>query len=86
MELGMIGLGRMGASMTERLLQGGHRVVVYDRNLEPVEQLARKEAVGSESLEALVKELARPRTIWLMVPAGDVLMARYGTRFHIDAV
>ncbi len=50
MELGMIGLGRMGASMTERLLQGGHRVVVYDRNLEPVEQLARKEAVVSESL------------------------------------
>ena len=79
MELGMIGLGRMGANMTERLLQGGHRVVVYDRNPEPVEQLVRKEAVGSDSLEALVKELGRPRTIWLMVPAGDPVDQTIGT-------
>ena len=63
MELGMIGLGRMGANMTERLLQGGHRVVVYDRNSEPVERLAELGAAGADSLESLIKQLERPRAI-----------------------
>jgi 6-phosphogluconate dehydrogenase len=72
MELGMIGLGRMGANMTERLTRGGHRVVGYD--LKP-ESRARVEAIGAASaasLKSLVSKLAPPRTLWLMVPAGDI--------------
>ena len=72
MELGMIGLGRMGANMTERLVRGGHRVVGYD--LKP-ESRARVEAIGAASatsLEGVVAKLAPPRTLWLMVPAGDI--------------
>jgi len=70
MQLAMIGLGKMGANMTERLIQGGHRLVVYDRNADAVEQAAAKGAKGVDSLAELVDELSAPRTIWLMVPAG----------------
>jgi 6-phosphogluconate dehydrogenase len=72
MELGMIGLGRMGANMTERLVRGGHRVVGFD--LKP-EARARVEAKGAESvasLELLVASLKAPRTLWMMVPAGTI--------------
>ena len=72
MELGMIGLGRMGANMTERLVRGGHRVVGYDLK---AESRARVEAIGAASatsLEGVVATLAPPRTLWLMVPAGDI--------------
>ena len=72
MELGMIGLGRMGANMTERLVRGGHRVVGYDLK---AESRARVEAIGAgsaASLEGVVAKLALPRTLWLMVPAGDI--------------
>ena len=71
MELGMIGLGRMGGDMTRRLLRGDHRVVVYDRDPEPVARLTEQGADGAESLEALVERLAPPRATWLMVPAGE---------------
>ncbi len=71
MELGMIGLGRMGANMAERLLRGGHRVVVHNRSPEPVERLVEEGAAGAHSVAALVEQLGRPRAIWLMVPAGD---------------
>ncbi len=71
MELGMIGLGRMGANMTERLLGGGHRVVAYDRSPEAVQRVAGKGAVGVDSLEAVVQALKPPRALWLMVPSGD---------------
>jgi 6-phosphogluconate dehydrogenase len=71
MELGMIGLGRMGANMTERLLRGGHRVVVYDRDPAPVQRLAAKGATPAASPEALAGALRPPRAAWLMVPAGD---------------
>ena len=71
MELGMIGLGRMGANMVERLLRGDHRVVVYDRNPEPVERLVEEGGAGASSVAALVEQLAQPRAIWLMLPAGD---------------
>ena len=71
MEVGMIGLGRMGANMTERLLQGGHRVVGYDRDPEAIQKIVEKGAAGAQSLEALVEQLTPPRAIWLMVPAGD---------------
>ena len=71
MELGMIGLGRMGANMTERLVLGGHRVITYDRSAEAVQRVVDKGAVGAHSLADLVKQLSLPRAIWLMVPAGD---------------
>jgi len=70
MELGMIGLGKMGGFMTERLIQGGHRVVGYDRDAAVVQKTAEKGAQGANSLEALVDQLKSPRAIWLMVPAG----------------
>ncbi|MDV2495600.1 MAG: decarboxylating 6-phosphogluconate dehydrogenase [bacterium] len=70
MELGIIGLGRMGANMAERLIRGGHRVVGYDRSPEPIQRVVEKGAVGVDSLEALVEAMSRPRAVWLMVPAG----------------
>ena len=72
MELGMVGLGRMGASMVRRLLQAGHRCVVYDMSAKAVAASVELGAVGSGSLAELVQKLERPRTVWLMVPAGVV--------------
>jgi len=71
MEIGMIGLGKMGANMAERLLNGGHRVVVYDRNPEAITAVAEKGAIGVSSLEAMVEALEAPRDLWIMVPAGE---------------
>jgi len=71
MELGMIGLGRMGANMAERLVLGGHKVIAYDRSAEAIERVVGKGAQGAHSLAELVQPLAVPRAIWLMVPAGD---------------
>jgi 6-phosphogluconate dehydrogenase len=71
MELGMIGLGRMGANMTERLVLGGHRVITYDRSAEAVQRVVHKGALGAHSLADFVKQLIPPRAIWLMVPSGD---------------
>lgn len=71
MELGMIGLGRMGANMTERLLKDGHRVVGYARRAESVERVVKKGAAGARSLEELVSKLSPPRVVWLMIPAGN---------------
>src|SRR5947209_608379 len=71
MQLGMIGLGRMGGNMTIRLIQHGHEVVAYDRSADTVKQLAGEGAKPAESLEDLVRQLEPPRGIWIMVPAGD---------------
>jgi 6-phosphogluconate dehydrogenase len=71
MELGMIGLGRMGANMSERLVRGGHRVISYDRSAEAIQRVVDKGAVGAHSLADFVKRLTPPRVIWLMVPSGD---------------
>ena len=71
MELGIIGLGRMGANMTERLLQGGHRVITYDRSPEAIQRCVDRGALGAHSLADFVKQIAAPRVIWLMVPSGD---------------
>jgi 6-phosphogluconate dehydrogenase len=70
MQLGMIGLGRMGANMTTRLLRGGHQVAVYDRNPDAVARSASEGAAGAASLAELVGKLAVPRSVWIMVPAG----------------
>jgi 6-phosphogluconate dehydrogenase len=72
MQLGMIGLGRMGANMVRRLLKGGHQCVVFDRSPNVVKQLGQEKAVGAASLADLVKKLDRPRAVWLMVPAAVV--------------
>ena len=71
MELGMIGLGRMGANMAQRLLQGGHRIVAYDPRAEAVHQLAQGGAIGASSIGDMVQQLAPPRAVWLMVPSGE---------------
>ncbi|MEE2831977.1 MAG: decarboxylating 6-phosphogluconate dehydrogenase [Candidatus Latescibacterota bacterium] len=71
MQLGMIGLGRMGANMTTRLLQGGHQVVVYDRSAEAVEQASEGGATGARSLADVVDRLETPRAVWVMVPSGE---------------
>jgi 6-phosphogluconate dehydrogenase len=72
MQLGMIGLGRMGANMVRRLIKQGHSCVVFDRSEKTVEELTREKAVGSSSLQDLVKKLAKPRAVWMMVPAAAV--------------
>jgi len=72
MELGMIGLGRMGSNMVRRLLKGGHRCVVFNRSPKPVQELVQEQAIGSTSLSDLVAKLAKPRAVWLMVPAAAV--------------
>lgn len=72
MELGMIGLGRMGANMTERLVRGGHRVVGFDPKPEALAQVKGKGAEAAPSLDMLVASLKSPRTLWMMVPAGSI--------------
>ncbi len=72
MELGLIGLGRMGANMGKRLLKGGHRVVGWNRNPAPAEELVALGGVAAPSVEELVRSLAAPRHVWLMLPAGVV--------------
>ena len=70
MELGMIGLGKMGAFMTERLVRGGHRVVGFDRDPDAVKRVVEKGAASADSLEIIIAQLKPPRAIWLMVPSG----------------
>ncbi|MBV8190612.1 MAG: decarboxylating 6-phosphogluconate dehydrogenase [Alphaproteobacteria bacterium] len=72
MQLGMIGLGRMGANMVRRLLKGGHECVVFDMSPKAVAELVKEKAVGSGSLAEFTKSLTKPRAVWLMVPAGVV--------------
>ncbi len=72
MQIGVIGLGRMGANMTRRLLNGGHQCVVFDMSPKAVQELVEEKAVGSSSLVDFVKKLTKPRAVWLMVPAAVV--------------
>ena len=72
MQLGMVGLGRMGANMVRRLMKGGHQCVVFDRSAQAVAALAGEGATGSSSLADMVSKMSRPRALWLMVPAGAV--------------
>src|SRR3954462_15819616 len=73
MELGMIGLGRMGANMTERLLKAGHRVVGHDIDAAATERVAALGATAAPSIEGLVRQLRPPRAVWLMVPSGPIV-------------
>ena len=79
MELGMIGLGRMGGNMVERLLKGGHRVVAYDPRAEAVQAAAQQGAAGAASLAEVVEQLATPRAVWVMVPAGEATESTINT-------
>ena len=72
MQLGMIGLGRMGANMVRRLIKAGHECMVFDRSAKAVEELAHDKAISSQSLADLVGKMQKPRAVWLMVPAGVV--------------
>lgn len=100
MQVGMIGLGRMGANMVRRLLRKGHECVVYNRSREPVETLVREGAAGAFSLRQLAEQLARPRVVWMMLPveavdptieallpeleADDVIVDGGNTYFELD--
>src|SRR5262245_57394596 len=70
MQLGMIGLGRMGANMVRRLMRGGHECFVFDLNAESVRQMEGEGAGGAKSIEGLVEKMQKPRAVWVMVPAG----------------
>jgi 6-phosphogluconate dehydrogenase len=72
MQIGMVGLGRMGANMVRRLIKGGHQCVVFNRSPQKVKDLVKEQAVGASSLADLVKTLQKPRAVWLMVPAAVV--------------
>ncbi|MGH8220655.1 MAG: NAD(P)-binding domain-containing protein, partial [Steroidobacteraceae bacterium] len=100
MQLGMIGLGRMGANMVRRLLRGGHECIAYDHSAEAVRTLASEGTRGATTLEELTRSLRTPRAIWLMVPAhvvdaviadltpllaaGDILIDGGNSHYHDD--
>jgi 6-phosphogluconate dehydrogenase len=85
MELGMIGLGRMGSNMVRRLLKGGHRCVVFDVSQKAVNELVSEKAVGGNSFQDLVSKMQKPRAIWLMVPAAAVEETISKLVPHLDA-
>jgi 6-phosphogluconate dehydrogenase len=85
MELGMIGLGRMGANMVRRLIKKGHRCVVFNRSPQAVASLVKDHAIGADSLIDLVKKLEKPRAVWLMVPAAVVDQTIADLLPHLDA-
>jgi len=85
MQLGMIGLGRMGANMVRRLLKGGHERVVFDRSPNAEKELTQEKAVGASSLVDLVKKLEKPRAVWLMVPPPVVDKTIVDLLPHLEA-
>jgi len=88
MQLGMIGLGRMGANMVRRLMRAGHQCVVYDLSAETVQALAKEGAVGTKSLDEFVSKLTKPRAAWIMVPAAvvDKTLADLSSRMEKDDI
>ena len=85
MQLGMIGLGRMGANMVRRLIKKGHRCVVFDRSQQAVAGLVKDQAIGADSLIDFVKKLEKPRAVWLMVPAAVVDQTIADLLPHLEA-
>ena len=85
MQLGMVGLGRMGANLVRRLMRDGHECVVYDVRPDAVRGLAGEGAIGADSLADLVAKLAKPRAVWVMVPAGEITQAAVdGLAEHLE--
>ena len=85
MQIGMVGLGRMGANMVRRLMKAGHECVVYDHSADAVASLVKEGAVGAASLEEMTGKLQKPRAVWLMVPAGVVDPTVKDLRGHLEA-
>ena len=85
MQLGMIGLGRMGANMVRRLLKGGHQCAVFDVSANAVQALAKENAIGAASLGDLAEKLKKPRAVWLMVPAAAVDKTIADVLPHLEA-
>ena len=85
MQLGMIGLGRMGANMVRRLLRGGHQCVIFDRSPQAVKELTDEKAVGASTLADFVEKLQKPRAVWLMVPAAAVDSTIADLLRHLEA-
>src|SRR5690349_15246190 len=85
MQLGVIGLGRMGSNMVRRLLKAGHECVVFDMSPKAVQDLINEKARGSSSLGNLADTLTKPRTVWVMVPAGVVDKTIAELLPHLDA-
>src|ERR1700721_1427508 len=85
MQLGMIGLGRMGANMVRRLLNRGHQCVVFDRSPKVVQELVDEKATGAADLRDFVKKLEKPRVVWLMVPAAVVDQSIADLVPHLEA-
>jgi len=85
MQLGMIGLGRMGANMVRRLIRNGHNCVVFDRSQQAVGELVKENAAGAASLQDLAKKLEKPRAVWLMVPAAVVDQTIADLQPHLEA-
>src|SRR5262245_56936563 len=84
MQIGIAGLGRMGANMARRLLTGGRRVVVFNRSPKPVEELVKEKATGTTDLQDFVKKLEKPRAVWLMMPAAIVDEIIAGLLPHLE--
>src|ERR1044072_4197003 len=80
MQIGIVGLGRMGANIARRLMRNGHQCVVFDANLDTSLALGREGATSSAALQDLVKRLTPPRVVWLMVPAGGAPAQAVGAR------
>jgi 6-phosphogluconate dehydrogenase len=85
MQLGMVGLGRMGANMVRRLLKDGHQCVVFNRTRAPIEALVKENAIGAFSIEEMVRKLDKPRAVWLMVPAAAVDGTIAGLLPHLES-
>src|SRR5215471_8966964 len=85
MQLGMIGLGRMGANMVRRLIRNGHECVVFARSPKAVNELVQEKATGAASIADLVQKLQKPRSVWLMIPAASVDEMIAGLVPHLEA-
>src|SRR5271167_900767 len=85
MQLGMVGLGRMGANMVRRLIKAGHNCVVFDMSPKAVEELVRDKAVGASSMQDFVSKLQKPRAVWLMIPAAVVDKTIAGILPYLEA-
>src|SRR5271157_4538745 len=85
MQLGMVGLGRMGANMVRRLMKGGHECVVYDVTPKSVQELVGEGATGSSSFADFVSKLQKPRAVWLMIPAAYVDQTIADVAAHLES-
>ena len=86
MLIGMIGLGRMGANKVRRMIEDGHECVIHDRDAQSVSKLQEQSAASASSIEAMISQLAAPRTLWLMLPVADKVLSamRHGFGVRLE--